>query len=145
VLHAIRFARDSGRPINTHVTVSFAALGIEDAAAGPLFQDLQSRLARWWRYKRATGLVSGALLGVHSHANPAGSRHVHWLAAATLRLDRWEAGARLMQNANPQGWAQVAVGAKLERENRPALEDCWRAATRTGKAQRCIVTVAPIR
>ena len=61
------------------------------------------------------------------------------MAAATLNLDRWDAGARLMQSASPQGSAQVAVGAKLERENRPALEDCWRAATRTGKPQRCMV------
>jgi hypothetical protein len=63
------------------------------------------------------------------------------MAAATLNLDRWDAGARLMQSDNPQGWAQVAECAKLERENRAALEDCWRAATRTGKAQRCIVMV----
>jgi hypothetical protein len=63
------------------------------------------------------------------------------MAAATLNLDRWDAGARLMQSDNPQGWAQVAEGARLERENRPALEECWRAATRAGKAQRCNVMV----
>jgi hypothetical protein len=69
------------------------------------------------------------------------------MAAATLRLDRWDAGARLMQSDIPQGWAQVVVGAKLERETRAALEDCWSAATRTGKAQRCAVVLhqaAPI-
>ena len=64
------------------------------------------------------------------------------MAAATLNVDRWDAGERLMQSDSPQGWAQVTEGAKLERENRPALEDCWRAATRTGKAQRCNVIVA---
>ena len=61
------------------------------------------------------------------------------MAAATLNLDLWGAGALLMESENPQGWAQVTEGAKLERENRPALEDCWRAATRTEKAQRCMV------
>ena len=94
----------------------------------------------------AMGAVAGVIVwvcfsGPITRALPAGWSVPERMAAATLRLDRWEAGARLMQNANPQGWAQVTEGAKLERENRPALEDCWRAATRTGKAQRCTVTV----
>lgn len=94
----------------------------------------------------AVGAVAGVIVwvcfsGPIARALPAGWSVPERMAAATLRLDRWEAGARLMQNANPQGWAQVAVGAKLERENRPALEDCWRAATRTGNAQRCNITV----
>jgi hypothetical protein len=92
----------------------------------------------------AVGAVVGVIVwvglsGPIARALPAGWSVAEKMAAATLNLDRWDAGARLMQSANPQGWAQVAVGAKLERENRPALEECWRAATRTGKAQRCIV------
>jgi hypothetical protein len=92
----------------------------------------------------AVGAVAGAIVGVCFSGPIARALPASWsvperMAAATLNLDRWDAGARLMQSDNPQGWAQVAVGAKLERENRPALEDCWRAATRTGKAQRCIV------
>ncbi len=96
----------------------------------------------------AVGVVAGVIVwvcfsGPIARALPAGWNVPERMAAATLRLDRWEAGARLMASANPQGWAQVAVGAKLERENRPALEDCWRVATRTGKAQRCVVFAAP--
>ena len=92
----------------------------------------------------AVGAVAGVIVwvcfsGPVARALPAGWSVPERMAAATLNLDRWDAGARLMQSDNPQGWAQVAVGAKLERENRPALEDCWRAATRTGKAQRCMV------
>src|ERR1019366_736484 len=95
----------------------------------------------------AVGAVAGVIVwvcfsGPIARALPAGWSVPERMAAATLNLTRWDAGARLMQSDNPQGWAQVAVGAKLERENRPALEDCWRAATRTGKAQRCAVTVA---
>ncbi|WP_269717205.1 DUF6118 family protein [Caulobacter sp. NIBR2454] len=94
----------------------------------------------------AVGAVAGVIVwvcfsGPIARALPAGWSVPEKMAAATLNLDRWDAGARLMQSDNPQGWAQVAEGAKLERENRPALEDCWRAATRTGKAQRCNVTV----
>jgi hypothetical protein len=92
----------------------------------------------------AVGAVTGLIVwvcfsGPVARALPAAWGVPERMAAATLRLDRWDAGARLMQNANPQGWAQVAMGAGLERENRPALEDCWRAATRTGKAQRCTI------
>ena len=92
----------------------------------------------------AVGAVAGVIVwvclsGPIARALPAGWSVPEKMAAATLNLDRWDAGARMMQSDNPQGWAQVAVGAKLELENRPALEDCWRAATRTGKAQRCMV------
>ena len=94
----------------------------------------------------AVGAVAGVILwvcfsGPIARALPASWSVPERMAAATLNLSRWDAGARLMQSDNPQGWAQVAEGAKLERENLPALEDCWRAATRTGKAQRCNVTV----
>jgi hypothetical protein len=100
----------------------------------------------------AVGAVVGVIVwvgfsGPIARALPAGWSVPEKMAAATLRLDRWEAGARLMQNANLQGWARVLVGAKLERENRAALEDCWRTATRTRKPQRCTVVLnqsAPI-
>ena len=92
----------------------------------------------------AMGAVAGVIVwvcfsGPIARALPASWSVPEKMAAATLNLDRWDAGVRLMQSDNPQGWAQFAVGAKLERENRPALEDCWKAATRTGKAQRCVV------
>lgn len=66
--------------MNTLVTVNFETLGIEEERAGTVFQDLQARVSRWWRDQRARkGRQIGALLGIHSHANPAGSRHVHWM------------------------------------------------------------------
>ena len=64
------------------------------------------------------------------------------MAAATFRLDRWEAGARLMQSADSQGWARGMVVSELERANRKALDDCRKAAVWTGMAQRCTLTVA---
>lgn len=77
VLHAIRYARDIGRPINAHVTISLIALGIDDDAAGAFFQKLQISVARWWRYQRLSkGQDIGSLTTVYCHANPGGSRHV---------------------------------------------------------------------
>ena len=94
----------------------------------------------------AVGAVAGVIVwvgfsGPIARALPASWSVPERMAAATLRLDRWGAGVRLMQSDNLQSWTQIAMGAKLERENRPALENCWRAATRTGKAQRCTVLV----
>lgn len=78
-LHAVRFVAETGRPMNTHVTVSFTALRIEDEEAGPLFRHLQGLVGRWWRDQRTRkGRNIGPLQGFHCHSNPAGSRHVHW-------------------------------------------------------------------
>ncbi|MFN3727709.1 MAG: hypothetical protein ACK4SZ_15555 [Allosphingosinicella sp.] len=79
-LHAIRYAGLTGRPINAHITISFIALGIHDDEAGAVFRKLQISLARWWRYQRwDKGRDIGPTVGIYAHANPAGSRHVHWL------------------------------------------------------------------
>lgn len=79
-LHAVRFVAESGRPMNTHVTVSFGPLGIEEASAGAVFADLQARVTRWWRDQRTRkGRDFGDVQGFHCHSNPAGSRHVHWV------------------------------------------------------------------
>jgi hypothetical protein len=94
----------------------------------------------------AVGAVAGVIVWVFFsgpivRALPAGWSVPEKMAAATLNLDRWDAGARLMQSDNPQAWVQVAEGSKLERENHPALVACWRAAEKVGRAERCIVSV----
>ena len=76
-----------------------------------------------------------------ARALPAGWSVPERMAAATLRLDRWEAGARLMQSANPQGWARVSEASELVQANRAALGDCRKAAVRDGKAQRCTLVL----
>lgn len=80
-LHALRFAREQGRRANVLVTINFSTISIGDDRAGAIFQDLQARVGRWWAYQRDGKGRSdlGRMMGVHSHANPAGSRHVHWL------------------------------------------------------------------
>ena len=95
----------------------------------------------------AGGAVVGVIVwvcfsGPIARALPASWNVPERMAAATLRLDRWEAGARLMARANPQGWARLAQAAELDRTNRAALDDCRRAAARTARTQRCAVVVA---
>ena len=94
----------------------------------------------------AVGAVAGVIVwvcfsGPIARALPAGWSVPERMAAATLRLDRWGAGVRLMQSASPQGWARLAAASGLESQNRSALQACGLIAARNGKAQRCVVTV----
>lgn len=86
-LHAVRYVAEIGRPLNTHVTISFTALGVDDEEAGALFKHLQARVGRWWRDQRERkGIPIGQVLGFHCHANPSGSRHVHWALHVPLEI-----------------------------------------------------------
>jgi hypothetical protein len=96
----------------------------------------------------AVGAVAGAIVwvcfsGPIARALPASWSAPERMAAATLRLDRWGAGARLMQSASPQGWTRLLVGSELERGNRAALDVCIQEARRAGKAKSCTLKVAP--
>jgi hypothetical protein len=58
------------------------------------------------------GAAAGVILWVCFSGPIARALRAGWsaperMANATLRLDRWEAGTRLIQSANPQGWASV--------------------------------------
>jgi hypothetical protein len=92
----------------------------------------------------AVGAVAGVIVwvcfsGPIARALPAGWSVPERMAAATLRLDRWGAGARLMASASPQGWARVAEASELEQANRSALDACQAVAGKAGRAQRCTI------
>lgn len=96
--------------------------------------------------------VVGALAGVIvwvcfsgpvARALPASWSVPERMAAATLRLDRWGAGERLMRSFDPVSWNALAAASGLWRENAEALGICAQSAARSGKVQRCTVTVPP--
>jgi Family of unknown function (DUF6118) len=94
----------------------------------------------------SVGAVAGVIVWVCFSGPIARTLPPSWsvperMAAATLRLDRWEAGARLMQTANPPGWAQLAQASEIEQANRTALGVCRAAAVRTGRPQRCSISL----
>jgi hypothetical protein len=110
------------------------------------------RLASGWRTGReqvrqvaimtGVGAVVGVIVwvcfsGPLARALPAGWYVPERMAAATLRLDRWEAGGRLMQSASPQGWARMEVASELGQAGTKVLNDCRAEAARTGRAQHC--------
>lgn len=92
----------------------------------------------------AVGAVAGVIVwvcfsGPIARALPAGWSVPERMAAATLRLDRWEARARLMQSASPQAWARLATAWDLDRQNHDKRAICRRVALRTGRAQSCAI------
>jgi hypothetical protein len=94
----------------------------------------------------AVGLVVGAglwagLSGPLARALPASWAAPEKMAAATLGMDSWSAGQKLMAWANPSGFQLVVQGDRLARANREALAKCVTAAQRSGQAQRCVLTV----
>lgn len=122
------------------------------AAASAVVQrfacDLRSREQQrnWVISAVAGGLVAGAILwagiaGPIARALPASWSLPERMAAATLRLDRWDAGTRLMQSANPAAWNELVAADQLWRTNNHALEACARAAEKKGGGQRCSVDV----
>ena len=87
------------------------------------------RLAAGWRTGReqarqvaimtGVGAVVGVIVwvcfsGPIARSLPAGWSVPERMAAATMRLDRWEAGERLMRNADPEVWDQLKKGARSE-------------------------------
>ncbi|MCR5879994.1 DUF6118 family protein [Phenylobacterium sp. J367] len=65
------------------------------------------------------------------------------VAALVMRQDRWTAGGDLMRAANAEGWAQLAADTTLVSDNREAVAACRAALARSGKAQRCSLTLNP--
>jgi hypothetical protein len=97
-------------------------------------------------YAGASGLVGGMVLwtilaGPLARLLPDSWQVPEKMAAATLHLDRWAAGSRIMQSADPGSWKTIVAGAQLWRDNRPALETCLKAAEKLRKRETCRVTI----
>lgn len=62
-------------------------------------------------------------------------------AIATGKLDRWQAGAGLMQVADPEGARSIARATRIVSANAEALRGCAEAARKAGREQKCTVVV----
>ena len=65
------------------------------------------------------------------------------MAAATLHLDRWQAGARMLASVSPAGWAMIEDNARLEIDNREKLAGCRMAANKGHGVVNCTLKVEP--
>ena len=96
----------------------------------------------------AVGAVAGVIVWVGFSGPIARALPVGWsvperMAAATLRLDRWEAGGRMMASANPVNWKAVMDATDLVRANADVVTACRQKAARTGKVQPCVLRIDP--
>ena len=94
----------------------------------------------------AVGAVAGVIVwvcfsGPIARALPASWSVPERMAAATLRLDRWDAGEQLMRSVDLASWNEFATGGGLERTNRARLVACRSAFARSGRPQTCLITV----
>jgi hypothetical protein len=102
-------------------------------------QDRQFRLLCW---TGGAALAIGLLLSpIVAGVLPFGLNSR--VAALVMREDRWAAGGALMQAANPRSWDRFIADTRFASDNRETIDACQAAAARTGKAQRCAVTLAP--
>jgi hypothetical protein len=103
-------------------------------------QDRQFRLLCW---TGGVALAVGLLLSpVVAGVLPFGLNGR--VAALVMREDQWTAGNDLMRRGNPQAWNRFSADAAVMSDNREAIDACQATVVRTGKAQRCSVTLAPI-
>jgi len=65
------------------------------------------------------------------------------LAASALGEDRWNAGMGLMSRANPEKWNGFVADYTIVRVTDGELKTCFDSAQKTGKEQRCSITIRP--
>jgi hypothetical protein len=147
--YQVRQARDAAQQQGSR-DLAIAVQRVDAAGAG--LERLAERLrtgreqSRQLAIMTAVGAVAGVIVwvcfsGPIARALPAGWSVPERMAAATLRLGRWDAGARLMQNANSQSWARLVDASELAHENGDVLEKCGEAASKSGRAQHCVITL----
>ena len=100
---------------------------------------------RLWRVGLAAlvaGMVLWAILaGPIARIMPASWLAPERMAARSLRMPMWEGGQRLMRAGDPQAFAGVLAGNRLETANRETLEACGKQAAKARKAVRCTIEV----
>ena len=96
------------------------------------------------RKRQRLWLAGAALVGLLTYplvsaTLPGGS----YLAAITTgTFDRWQAGAGLMQIANPEGARSIARATRIISANAEVLRGCAEAARKAAREQKCVLTVA---
>lgn len=95
----------------------------------------RKRQRLWLAGAVLVGLMAYPLVAV---TLPGGS---YLAAMATGKLDRWQAGAGLMQVADPEGARSIARATRIVNANAEALRGCAELARKTGREQKCAIIV----
>lgn len=117
----------------------YAALALER-----ITKNINDRITyrRYVAVAGGTGVVVGALLLMFLPRLLPFEADSH-VAAAIMGKSRWEAGAAIMNDTDPDVWKAVMANAQLGVENAESLARCRQTALRTGESQRCNVRVTP--
>ena len=100
---------------------------------------------RWWYV--GGGLLAGCLLwsvlpGFVARLLPTSWHLPERIAARTVREPTlWEAGTRLMQAGNPEGWQAIVDAADMRQTNREAINACVQRAIKAKQPVRCTIRV----
>lgn len=101
----------------------------------------------WVRVAGAAGVLAGIglyalLAGPIAQSMPDNWRWPEKMALRALgESNQWQAGARLMQQADPASWRAVALSAPLAKGNRTTIENCSKTAAKAGKPVPCTIKV----
>jgi hypothetical protein len=103
------------------------------------------QLRRLWQ-AAACGVLVGVLVwaiipGLIARTAPEGWQWPERIAARMLRLDRWEAGERLLAGAEPERWRTVLFANHLVQDNREYVAACRTAAAKIKRGVRCTLVV----
>lgn len=135
-----------------HKAVAAARSGLDEAARALAARVASARThdaqGYWLIATAAAGLVAGMLAfvlitGPIARTVPASWQWPEKVAANAMALPMWDAGARMMMTASPEGWNGIALDYSLVEANRGTVAACRKAAARAGKPVRCGVKVAP--
>lgn len=86
-------------------------------------------------------LFLATLNGPVARALPASWLMPEKIAAEALDMPRWDAGARLMETANPESWRQIVQAARLADANRQPLDACYKRAADQKDSVECNILV----
>jgi hypothetical protein len=138
------------RRFESQVQGALASISYASGEIGRFARELRGREAQRKAvvYGIAGGLFTGAIswalvAGPAARALPASWQIPEQMAAATLRRDRWNAGARLMETANRPAWDVLVAAERVWDDNYASLSACIRDAEQLQKPVACKVTVKP--
>jgi hypothetical protein len=100
---------------------------------------------RWWW--GGGGLLAGMLLwailpGVILRALPTSWHMPESMAAHIIgEPNLWDAGSRMMEAADANGWNTIIVAAEMRRDNRKTINACEQRAIETRRPVRCTIKV----
>lgn len=120
-----------------------------DAAISKAVGTLRAKEEQRWHMIYATGIAILAIsllwLFYPGWAASMAPQSWHWPERVARRTmgepTLWDAGIRLMQTGNPEGWQAIVDAADMRQANRDTIAACERAAEKAKEPVRCTIRI----